>query len=471
MLKDDLGTFSSTENRAVEDIKNFTEKLNLILDEAIKVIEIETQAHQAKIKRLEEMTKEKDTIIEKLDQTTQRRKQLQIKANELIIPIVEQTGSQSIKNLQIAPSKPVAKDPSLILKSYFLNEMRIKVDEVIIEPYDSLLRSSSLNLSTHGNIKDSTTKLTNIAVKNPKSFLIGSLTNGLILIENNELVYNLHLTEDRAPYRDMIYADHLECYFFYHAFHLYRKDINKESPYVCMDLRCGSRPGAYLRYSALNQRLIINKKGKNISVVNLEKKEIEIEVEKQVGNNIWDFKVLGRAEDMVTAITKYGYLLVYKLDFEHKTGSVMTHQKIDTIPGREEQGTSIAASEDGDFILVEIGQYFSPRVCSRMALFKLDDGVLIRMATLDQFSLKIGYKSALEFLGCFEGYFVWVGLSSGDGGYVQIYYLNSKTGEFRELDKRRVGHHEISPYRIHRVGKRFYYTGKTGMIMSLYLRV
>ena len=76
---------------------------------------------------------------------------------------------------------------------------------------------------------------------------------------------------------------------------------------------------------------------------------------------------------------------------------------------------------------------------------------------------------ALESLGNVGRFIIWVGLSGLENGVAQLYVYDTETGEFKELEGKRVSHRELYPAKIHLLGTRFYFTGWNGKVMRLKL--
>ena len=311
---------------------------------------------------------------------------------------------------------------------------------------------------------------TQIALKNHKSFLIATSRKGLKIFENGTQKYSLKLPTDFNFLMDAIYIPPLNCYFLVSRSKLYRKDMDVKPPYLYMDLRTGGRVGAHLRFSRIHERLIVNKNMKNISVINPMTREVEIEVEGRIGDTIMDFRLLGEHENMVVSVTRGGHITLNSVDYEQKTFSVITHHQEQLMKERKECPLSIAVCNNDTYVFVEIGtvDYPSPK-CSRMIILNLSQNKLIKTASIDQYSQKIGEKWALE---CFEyvgEYILWVGISRS--GPVQILAYKTSSEELKELEDKRVSHQEDRPSKFYRMGRKLYYTGYNGKLMSLSMRI
>ena len=309
---------------------------------------------------------------------------------------------------------------------------------------------------------------THIAVKNEKSFMIGThFLKGIRVIEEESEVYSGKLHVRDASLYDIIYIPPVNSYFLASETKLYRKDIDDKPPYLFIDMNCGYRVGACLRYSRLHERMIINKDSRNISVIDPETKEIEIELERIGKGKIMDFRLFGEDQDQVVSVTEDGHVILIGLDYEEKRARV-SQSEVKMIVEREDRPRSIAVCDENHFVLVEIGQWRKPYICSRTILFEVRDGILVNLASIDQHSQEIGCKWALECLGYFGVNVLWLGLSRN--GPVQVYAYNIETGKLKELEDKGVSHEEKYPLRLHRLNDKFYYTGYNGRFMSLSLR-
>ena len=303
-----------------------------------------------------------------------------------------------------------------------------------------------------------------LGIKAPDSFLIGTREKGLTLMDKGSQVYSEVLPGDRYL-SDIVYAPHVNCYFLALNSKLYRKDINKRSPYLFMDFDCGWRWGACFRYSNLNQRLITNKNQRNISVLNPKTRKIELVMRKSVGKWIGDFRPFGENEDRVVSVAEDGHVILYSLTAGFERGEVGSC-KINLMDRRNEHCRSLTASDRKEYILVEILGSCDMSQCSRMLVFQVVGDVLMKTASLDQYYQDVGRKLAMECFGDAESHILWIGLSNCEG-FVQVYDYDTETRELVELKDRRVTHHEYYPYKLHRLNGKFYFTGSKGKLMYL----
>ena len=312
---------------------------------------------------------------------------------------------------------------------------------------------------------------THIALKSPESYIIATLGKGLKVIENLNQVYSNMLPLSDAWLSDMVYINCLDCYLIDYNSQLYRKDIDDSPPYLFMNVVCGHRPGASFRYSQKNEKLIINKDKKKISVISPETIEVDFEVVKDVGNSIQDFRVFGEEENRVISVTGDGHVLVYRLDYTLKTGWVSSTSEVALLESRREEPASIVVGDKNRYVCLEIGQKEMNSLCSRMIIFKLEEECLAQIVVFDQFNLKIPVKDALECVGYSGKHILWVGLSWNTKGLVQLYDYNTQSGVLTELEEKRVAHKEKNPLKLQRFGNTFYYTGEFGKVMRMVLKI
>ena len=218
----------------------------------------------------------------------------------------------------------------------------------------------------------------------------------------------------------------------------------------------------------MNQRVIINKDGDQISVINPKTKKLELAFRKSVGKDIKDFRVFGEQDTRVVAMTKDGYVLLYSLgDFSRR--GLVAHYQEELIEEKYEQTKSIAVCDKNEYVLLEIA---ASGYSSRMIILKLTLNTITKVTSIDQYSHKIEGKCALEFYSYFgKNHSLWVGLSGNYNGPVQIFDYDAEKEELRELVDKRVSHQENGPLKLHRVDENFYYTGFHGKLMCLRIRI
>ena len=307
----------------------------------------------------------------------------QVITGQIKIPTIElskiRTSARQEKGIQIYTRKDIPKGHTIIPRCQELNNISVDV------------RRHLLNLDSAGKrIEEAGGRMTLLAMKSPTSYMIVTNQSSLTVIEDCRLIYSKKLSDGGlfdtiSSLEDLIYIPHQDFYLIIYNEKIYRKDINEKPHYIYISLQKSHLPGQTLRYSDIQKRLLIAKDDLSISAINLKTKKIEFEVAKNLGNGIEDFKVLGKMDDRVVALTGDGYLLLYKLIYAEKTGLIDHYYRIRLIKERDEQGVSLAISNDNQYVCVELGQDDSPWVCSRMMIFKLDGNTLVLNAALDQY--------------------------------------------------------------------------------------
>ena len=306
-----------------------------------------------------------------------------------------------------------------------------------------------------------------ISVKNQNSFMTATKGKGLKIFEHGIEVYSQRLAFQQEPLLDMIYVESLNSYFMDHNDQIYRKDIDDQPPYPSFEVKCGVRYGGSLRYSKLQKSLIVNQNATDISVIELENNVLEFEVKKSLGANITDFRIFGKKEDRVIAVTTDGYVLLYNLDYKKKTGSVISHIKLDLIEDRKEEPQTISVCGNGQYALLEIGNSEISSISSRMMVFRLIADKLRKTAAMDQHNQEIGEKAALECLGEFGRHILWISASRNENGILQVFDYDTKTKVIQELDEKRLRHKELDPARFNILGDKFCFIGDYGKLMCL----
>ena len=223
-----------------------------------------------------------------------------------------------------------------------------------------------------------------------------------------------------------------------------------------------------MRYSNILQRLVLVTDEKNLSVINPKTKKVELGIKNDVGGRIRDFRLLGKQDNRGVLITQDCHVILFSLGENQKEGIVDSF-KIEKFEERKESGQSIAVSDNGEYVLVELQIWVDPHPCSRMFVFQVNGHSLVKKAILDLLSQGIGFKSALEFCGYAGSYIVWIGLSKQDNGPAQLYTYDTEGGELKELEDQRVNHQEFYPWRLHPLNGKYYFIGCNAQLMCLSL--
>ena len=320
-------------------------------------------------------------------------------------------------------------------------------------------------------ILESKSVSTSLGIKDNRSFMISTSDWKIRVIENSSEIFNSEYKPQKTGIYDIVYCESINSYLFSLDKKIYRKDINENQHYLFLDIDCGSSFGASLRYSNIHKRLIIPMDGVTIAAVNINSKQVVIEVPKPGGDQIVDFQLHGSDQNKVSCLTQDGHLFVSELDFSSKEATILSTASSNLIEERQEQAKGLVVCPKGQYNFVEISQTNDEEECSRMMIFGIKDNELTIKAVINNSKKNPSpCKSALACLGYFKNSILFLGMSSGDGGQAHLYCYNTQTDGFEELEEERVVHHETNPTKILRFGNHFYYTGKRAGIMRLTAR-
>ena len=308
-----------------------------------------------------------------------------------------------------------------------------------------------------------------LAVKTDSTYMIGTETEELKVVNNGKQVFSGRLPEDAQYITAMTYISLLNCVIIHTDYGTYRKDFDDQPPYFFLNVPC-AQASKKSSFSSENNRLLVAKRFRGLAVVNMRRRQREIELNQGYYGTIIDFKIFGKRVTKVVCLTWKGDILLYIFNFALKKICAINRAKVDRIVERNEIGLSIEVCEKGEYILVEISDV-DEGFCSRIIIFQLKTHIFKKVKIVDLYHQKIGYHDALKYVGYSGKHIYWVGLSCGDSGFAQIFDFDTETGEFTELEEKRIDHQEREPERIIRLGNQFYYVGRNGKVMRLTINI
>ena len=157
------------------------------------------------------------------------------------------------------------------------------------------------------------------AIKNEGSYIVATDEKGVLVIDERTQIFLDKLPPGPKRLSDLVYANHLDSYLLDFDGKIYRKDIDENPPYLFIDLDCGQGYGRNFKYSQLNKRLIVLGAGDRIVVVNLETKQVEIEIKPDPDDPYTnDLILFGRKEDKLVWITHCGVVNLASLNYGSK---------------------------------------------------------------------------------------------------------------------------------------------------------
>ena len=352
---------------------------------------------------------------------------------------------------------------------------------------ENLMSLEVKKINNHGEV-DIGGDPTFLALKNESTYMMATDRRGMKLILDTEEIYSEKLPNHSYDnLKGIVYADHLDCFFFAVNGKIYRKDVDDQPFFIFMD-SIGSKYEHYrLRYSTINKKMLMLASGK-LSVIDLDEKRFEFRFVNSLEAKTENFVLFGEQEDKVISASEEGDLFFHVIDYKRKKLLFSNHYKIEMIDDIDEDSvdedgneiwrgrdytitSSLAVSDSNDHIIIEVGKdddhtYF----CSRTIVFKVEGSILVKKAVLVINDVMIYPKLAMACCGCFGSHILWVGVGTDEhngAGDVQIYDYNTDSEKLRELKEKSVEHHEDWPKEIHRMDDRFYYTGRRGRVMAL----
>ena len=216
----------------------------------------------------------------------------------------------------------------------------------------------------------------------------------------------------------------------------------------------------------MNKKLMLIKDKKKLAVLDIDRKRAEMEFGGEL-TNIVDFRLFGDEDNKIVSIADKGDILLSILNYDLKKVISKARHKIKLDSDRRELLLSVSACDQGRYIVVTTIE-FSTFKSSRMIILEVKGRSLVKLATLDERDMKIDFKYAFEFWRSLGNHKLWVGLSS-KRGFVHLYDFETESGEFRELQEKRIRHQEDLSYAVERFGDKLYYIGRKSFLKVISL--
>ena len=314
-----------------------------------------------------------------------------------------------------------------------------------------------------------------IAMKNNDCYMILTSTKKFKIFEKNTLVFST-----KTPFEtnishevSIIYINDLECFLISFLGVLYRKDIDNKPPYFFMDISSISPKDHtrfhydILRYSEANRKLISFLKCKYFTVVDLQRKKVELQLRFRRDDRVEYFRLFGKDRNKVLAVTQKGYILLYILNYQMR--KVLAHNELwipllDDVDG---SGINLAVCDRHKYALVVVA---NSRSITSIELIQIRGSFLEKRASIVEPSTCERFSKSLEFYDYVGNHILWIGLSITCSDRAKIYDYNTETGELTELREKTVNHQVTLPTRIHRLNDGLYYAGYPGRLMKLNIR-
>ena len=306
---------------------------------------------------------------------------------------------------------------------------------------------------------------TYLALKNPSSYAIVSSWRGLKIVENGVLRYSAIFPQNEGQVTEISYISHLDCYLLNYDRKLYRKDIDENPPYLYIQ-REGEPVLAWssFGYSNLHKRLLmVTESRKTLSVVDLDRRRVEMEVSRSQVDKIQDFKLFGFDQNQVVLLTTFGSIFLFTLKFDLKKVCAEKACKVKLLGDRAETFDSLAVSDNNKHVLAQI--FSRGFKISRMMLFGVKGRALVPLTSFDLFDQRIDRQLLFQ-VGCHGNHSLWLGLSRASNETL-VYDFDIESRKLRELREKRLYHLEFNLVKCQKLEDGLYYTGDRGSLKKI----
>ena len=226
-----------------------------------------------------------------------------------------------------------------------------------------------------------------------------------------------------------------------------------------MDIKYAVHEPSCLKYSELNQKLILSDSWETLLSIDLRKKRVEfITKRKEVDDRlklIVDFELAGEKENkMISLLTDRG-IIIYTVDYRLKKICKIQEFKLSCFCG------------DFHFMAIcDQRKYLIMRSSTNIYLYKLEGSKLTQQARL----YHLHYLANLMCFGYLGNHVLWVGIPSYSSGYVRLYHYDLEKKQLKELSDKRVLLDGKNYRKIRKVGDHLYLAGNQGRIKKVNLK-
>ena len=316
---------------------------------------------------------------------------------------------------------------------------------------------------------------TYIAMKSINSFLVASYYKTLVVVQDEKILFKGKPTDDpNFEVTGALYAAAEDCYFLtsFQQKRVYKKAIDGQEPEVFLDGHAvGWMNGRAPKYSLKNNALVMDHNQKNLLIVSAQDPSKRIEINQDLTDNIKDFKIYGKDENKVAALTYDGWVLLYQYDIQAGTGEIVGRHRLDILNNqdRKEEGLSLCIGPGGEHILVHLRDYkniFGAKA-SRFFVLKInpESADLLQTSKVDIYAQNLKQFYCVDCLGHPDGHLIFIALSDRD--FVCTLDYNCETGELSEMDHLRRDYQETFPKAVVKFGNVFYSVGHHAKILEI----
>ena len=347
-------------------------------------------------------------------------------------------------------------------KKIRVKDKKIRVKHKKILERIQRIKLSLLPISSTLTNHKTTKTFTILTVKNPLSYRLVAAPKVIKVVENGATVYSSSNFLRSKSVRKVIYTEVFNCYLFLSDdYHLYAKAIDQTEPRLFDSKLRTKKLGSCLRFSEMNQRLIVNKELTNIAIVNLMTGKIELELKNKKNHEILDFEIFGEKEERVLCCTRDGLLLLYDIFYSLKNGCLTCRKKLESRGFESNHRASLTICDRNRYVFVHVGRQGNSQWClfSAIFVFEIDGDQLRHIETIDQFQCRGHHKFSFNSFGYIGGHVLLVGVlkDQKDRGMVLVYDFDTQKSTLTELEDKRILYEWGGPENLSLVGTDFIY--------------
>ena len=342
-------------------------------------------------------------------------------------------------------------------------------------------------------------------MKDLKSYMMGTLQGRIKLIENGEELFVWPAIEAKGPPKlvtffhpgldlgnffvqkinyfdettldDLHYSRHLDCYLLCLEFKIYRKNLDGKPAFLFVDLKIEGMIGSSFILAKTYPRFILSRKRRDISLINLETRKMEISFPKDHGGQVVTHHLLDEQERHLLILTHDAHVVLYDLfpgDEENNKNHLLSSKKIAFSEERKEEASNLSVGPEGEYLFVLLGTLL-PMVMmtSRILILKIEGGRKLSdpLREVDFLHLGLGPCNSTACFGLVRNHLLFVGICYKEVKYAVLYDFDVESRKLKEVPEKRVLHQASHPLTTQKVGDDLYYPGADGKVFKMALNV
>ena len=303
------------------------------------------------------------------------------------------------------------------------------------------------------------------AFKSNSSYLITTFNKGLILVEDNQVIYHGRISKTFNDVTNAIYVDRYDCYFLCVHSAIYKKEIDDKPAFLWIKTFTGCWICRSPLYNRGLNRLVLDKDFNSLCLANIEERKIEVEIKKDFGADLRDYRLLGDYDHRAIGVTQDGFAILY--DFNRRRISDKLDFKKIGMCSSEDVTARIAVCEGVDLACIATENKGS--MClGKLIMLKASLGRLMVLSSVDVSYLGLRSVEAFSFnrvLGESVVSFVLLGTSTF-ASQVAEFGFDFEKRVFLEATADDFDYKEQQVKKLSKVGQGFLYTGENGLIVE-----